>query len=378
VTTQVERSAVRPVREHRTVPAPHTRSVAAGQPGSAVSWTPVVILAAVLAYGDGFWVVAMRGAAGAIERTDAPFLTWVRESTLLVPVFVAAVLGASVLAQRWHRSGPVLGLLVVAAGTTVGASWLTGSSAYDYRLETHQLQAMGVMHGMCTGDCLARLSHATLALQEKAVIAGVGLILVTNLLLVVWVVAWRGGRLRLTRPRATAGQRSRRDDVVAVTAVALLASAVVHLAVVPEHLTEWPAAAVFFVALALAETGAAALLVARSDRAVLAAAALVSFAPLVLWTVSRTAGMPFGPEAGVPEAIGVADIAACVLEVISLAGAWVLLRASGRPDRVPVAPHQRALVVVALVAVAAIGLGGSGLGWTHSFGVDGEMMSTTH
>ena len=110
---------------------------------SAVPWLTVVPLAVLLAYADGFWVVSLRGAAGSIERTQEPFVTWLRESTLALPLFVLAVLGALTLAARWF--GPVLRrpktvvatvLLVVAAGTLVGVAALAASSAYDYQLQS--------------------------------------------------------------------------------------------------------------------------------------------------------------------------------------------------------------------------------------------------
>ena len=83
-----------------------------------------------MAYADGFWMISLRGAVGAIERTEEPFASWLRESTLVLPVFVFAVLGALTLALRWF--GPVLrksstvltALLIVAAGTAVGIAQL--------------------------------------------------------------------------------------------------------------------------------------------------------------------------------------------------------------------------------------------------------------
>ena len=73
---------------------------------SGVPWLTVVPLAVVLAYADGFWIISLREAVGAIERTGQPFANWLRESTLAVPLFVLAVLGALTLALRWF--GPVL------------------------------------------------------------------------------------------------------------------------------------------------------------------------------------------------------------------------------------------------------------------------------
>ena len=138
----------------------------------------VVPLAVVMAYADGFWMISLRGAVGAIERTGEPFASWLRESTLALPVFVLAVLGALTLAVRWF--GPVLrrprtvvatALLVVAAGTLVGIAALAASSAYDYHLQSDQLQLMGSMRHMPAGDGrrLAQQQQASLELQVRAV-----------------------------------------------------------------------------------------------------------------------------------------------------------------------------------------------------------------
>src|SRR3954454_475705 len=93
-------------------------------PGSqAVPWWTVVFLAVLMAYADGFWLISLRGAVGAIERTQEPFAAWLRESTAFLPVFVLAVLAALTLALRWLGPAPsrrrtaAAALLVVAAGT---------------------------------------------------------------------------------------------------------------------------------------------------------------------------------------------------------------------------------------------------------------------
>jgi hypothetical protein len=43
-----------------------------------VPWGTVLPLAVVLAYADGFWMLTLRGAIGAIERTQEPFAGWAR------------------------------------------------------------------------------------------------------------------------------------------------------------------------------------------------------------------------------------------------------------------------------------------------------------
>jgi len=177
---------------------------------SALPWLTVVPLAVVLAYADGFWLISLRGAVGSIERTQEPFVSWLRESTLALPVFVLAVLGALTLAARWF--GPVLhrpktvvaaALLVVAASTLVGVAALAASSAYDYQLQSSRPQMASTTHTHTgTGSVPDQHQNASLALQMRSVAYGSGIFLATNLVLVGWLVALRGGRLevRKTRP----------------------------------------------------------------------------------------------------------------------------------------------------------------------------------
>lgn len=357
-----------------------------------VPWLTVVPLAVVLAYGDGFWVVVLRGAVGAIERTGTPFTSWLRESTLLLPLFTLAVVAALALAVRRYGvagSGAraLLGTsgLVVAAGTVAGVTWLIASSAYDYRLQSQQVDAMGTMGHSCDAACRELLNQAGLGLQQRGVAVGVGLLLVTNLALVAWTVSLLGGRVRRAtvdpeqppaHARTTLPRRLAGTDWPVLQATALLGAAAVHAAVAPEHLTEWPAAGWFFVALALAEVALAALVLGRGAREstqLLVAAASVG--PLLLWTWSRTSGMPFGPEAGVPEPVGLADCAAGVLELVALLGVAALLRSRPRGPVGRMSAHRRAVVLLAVVGVTCLGVGGSALPGVHQFGVDGSMTS---
>ena len=171
---------------------------------SALPWLTVVPLAVVLAYADGFWLISLRGAVGSIERTQEPFTSWLLESTLTLPFFVLAVFGALALAAR--RFGPVLrkpkavvagALLVVAASTLVGVAALAASSAYDYHLQTTRPQMASMDHaggGMASVPG-AEHQNASLALQTRSVGYGSGILLATNLVLVGWIVALRGGQL---------------------------------------------------------------------------------------------------------------------------------------------------------------------------------------
>ena len=199
-----------------TMPATSATSASAGTESrrslrtwlKTIPWLTILPLAAVMAYADGFWMISLRGAAGAIERTQAPFTTWLRESTLTLPIFVLAVIGALALAARLF--GPILrkprtilatALIVVAAGTLIGIYLIATSSAYDYSLQTSQAQLMSSVSNTTTGTMSAHQNQASLGLQLKAVGYGSGLLLVTNLVAVGWVIALRGGRLNLRTTR---------------------------------------------------------------------------------------------------------------------------------------------------------------------------------
>ncbi|WP_211880698.1 hypothetical protein [Pseudarthrobacter albicanus] len=352
----------------------HGRSgVAPGRP--AVPWLTVVLLAVVMAFADGFWMVVLRGAVGAIERTQEPFASWLHESTAVLPLFMLAVLAALTLALRWF--GPVLsrprtvmatGLLVAGAGTLVGIAEIAASSAWDYQL---QLQLMDSMHHGGAASPDPSLGQASLGLQLAALGYGSAIILVTNVVAIGWVVAIRGGRLDVSRTRQRTARSGRIDHRRLFLAAALFGSAGIHAAVVPGHLAEWPAASLFFCVLAAAELAVGLLLLGGKRTPLLAAVAL-SIVPLALWSYSRTAGLPFGPDAGVPETVGLADCAAGFLELGTLLAAVVLLRGKERiPGRPLASAHIRSLPVVAAIAVSVLGLAGTSPAWFDDPGNSG-------
>jgi hypothetical protein len=174
----------------------------------AVPWLTVAALAITMAYADGFLMTALQGAVGAIQRTREPVVSWLRDSTIMLPVFVVAVLRALAVAHR--RYGPVLrkartvlaaALLIVVAGSVVGIGEIVASSTYDYYLQSKQLERTDSTHshesGAANSDCAATCQalRSTLAVDERGVEYGSAIVLLTNLVLVGGVVALRGGRL---------------------------------------------------------------------------------------------------------------------------------------------------------------------------------------
>jgi hypothetical protein len=161
----------------------------------------------------------------------------------------------------------------------------------------------------------------------------------------------------LTRaPSAPAGPHGAYEDVRVLLVATLLGGAAVHAAVVREHLEHWPAAGLFFVLLAGAGLVAGMALLRRIDRPRLLAALALTVGPLLVWLVSRTAGLPFGPEAGEPEQVAWSDAAACLLALAGAGAALLLLRAAPRlwARALPAAAQRVGLVLVALVTVVGL------------------------
>lgn len=180
-------------------------------------WRTVVVLGIVLAYADGYILVALTGAVGAIQRTEHLFSAWVEESAVLVPFFVLAELLVLRLVRR--RTGPVLrsgksvlvaALLLALGCTAAGVLGVTASAAYDYSLQT-QLIDFSSQFSDQNGDPLVKAGTTvargncntmvcdeerfSLATDVRGVGIGAALVLGINLVLVGWVLAAFGGRL---------------------------------------------------------------------------------------------------------------------------------------------------------------------------------------
>ena len=99
---------------------------------------------------------------------------------------------------------------------------------------------------------------------------------------------------------------------------------VVHAAAIRAHLAEYWVFPVFFALAAIAQIGWAWFLPRIVSRPVLVAGAAGNLVIVMVWLVSRTTGVPIGPEVG-PESVGLADVVATAFEVASAALALSLL-----------------------------------------------------
>ena len=146
----------------------------------------------------------------------------------------------------------------------------------------------------------------------------------------------------------------------------------IHFAVTPAHWSDWLPSGVFFASIAVFQLIWAFLAWTRPPAVLLAAGIVANASFAALWVWSRTAGEPFGPNAGEPEPVQAAGICALLLECyIVMGAAWAWFRGD---QAAPVSGVGSALVLLGAntVVAAAVTAGvASGLqGHNHHDGPD--------
>lgn len=165
--------------------------------------------------------------------------------------------------------------------------------------------------------------------------------------------------------------------VYSALAVTSLATAGIHFAVMGEHFREYVAFGVFFSLVAWFQALWALGVVVSPTRPLLAVGLVVNAAVVVIWIVSRTAGLPLGPEPGTAEPTAFLDVLSTILEIgIVVATATLLVRgrspasSSGTKNGL-LAVGSLALVLVLLTTVAVASEGDE-----HAHGPEGHAEHT--
>lgn len=149
--------------------------------------------------------------------------------------------------------------------------------------------------------------------------------------------------------------RSRRSwpvpTVYSALAVTSLATAGIHFAVMGDHFQEYVIFGVFFSIVAWFQALWALGVAVAPTRALLLTGAIANAGVVGVWLVSRTIGLPIGPDPGVAEPAAFLDVLSVILEAAIVASVATLL-VRGAPDRA----SGRAKSGLALVGVLALAL----------------------
>lgn len=108
--------------------------------------------------------------------------------------------------------------------------------------------------------------------------------------------------------------------IVLGLAWASMAAALIHFAVIKQHLADYWVYGWFFVAVATGQLAWALMAVLRPTRLLLVVGAVGNALVAVAWVVTRTYGSLVGPEATTRAAVGFGDVASTLLEVAIVAG----------------------------------------------------------
>lgn len=114
-------------------------------------------------------------------------------------------------------------------------------------------------------------------------------------------------------------------DYLAACGLLSAAAGAIHGRVVLDHFNEGVLIAGFFVGAAVLQVWWALLVMRRPTRRLLVAGVALSMLLIGTWIVSRTVGVPVGPDAGDPEVVGTVDVLASLYElgiIAAVVRAW--------------------------------------------------------
>ncbi|WP_432124116.1 hypothetical protein [Streptomyces sp. C10-9-1] len=164
-----------------------------------------------------------------------------------------------------------------------------------------------------------------------------------------------------------------------IASFASLGAAAVHVAAAPDHFGEWWAAGVFFYAVGAFQALWAVAVLRFPGPALMAAGLVANAGVMAVWALSRTAGMPFGPGAGLPEEVTGADAATVAFEaVVGLVAAFGLRGSASRGFASPFAAVAVAGAAGALVTGLTVPAVQSALSHSHGHGHGPADGSTPH
>jgi hypothetical protein len=136
-----------------------------------------------------------------------------------------------------------------------------------------------------------------------------------------------------------------------VLAALSLSAGVVHLVMVPDHIGGWALEGIVFAVVGWLQILLGVGLLMRPRRAMLQATVILNALALLLYVVSRTSGLPVGPNSGVAETMGSIDVLAAVFEGLLVVGSGVLL---ARPKFLANLSTEGLVMVSAIPVVALL------------------------
>jgi hypothetical protein len=150
--------------------------------------------------------------------------------------------------------------------------------------------------------------------------------------------------------------RARSYPLQLLTALYWMAAAI-HVVASAGHFSEWWLFGLFFAVLAAWQASWGILLYREPSERALMTGAGVNAGVALLWLVTRTVGLPLGPEQWSPERIGALDVAATVDE-LSIAALGLALVSTEWRRRLGAKPVEWLLLALLIASGVALMAGG--------------------
>ena len=248
--------------------------------------------------------------------------------------------------------------MIIAVCTLVGVVEVADSAAYDYQLQVDHIELVeGFNHAHidesqaqpagdtqrdeCVGTSAAKQS--TLGLHVRAVTHATALLLITNTVLVGWLLVVGGDRLGdepdPTRPTEHNHQRggprgglglaeARAVRPTTIPALAGIGAGAIHASAVGAH-ADHRVLATIFVVMAVLQLATGVALLVQPGRAVAKAVVAINAFAVAGWLLTRTVGVWLIAGLGV-ERPGVTDTVCALLGGLAAVGAWLVLGSETR------------------------------------------------
>lgn len=245
------------------------------------------------------------------------------------------------------------GKLLAAGGAVcvVAGAWLAVRGGRALRFV---IGGLGFLLAAFSAELLAQLLATYRSLEGGLTFArlGPGLFVSAAGAVLVLGTVFLGDRASITAsPAATTAEGSLALALVPGLALLSAGAGIIHLSVVAEHMHEARSFGTFFLVSGIAQLAWAVLASGTLSRRAVLAACIGNASIVALWVVSRTSGLPIGPEPGTPEVVGFADVVATAYEALIVVGSIWLLRSQGRPLRTGVVSLVRRISLVIVLAI---------------------------
>ena len=112
---------------------------------------------------------------------------------------------------------------------------------------------------------------------------------------------------------------SLKNAILIAAVTASLGAAGIHFAVIEEHLAEYALFGFLFLGLAWFQALWSFLFFVRQSRLRAWLGIVLNLGAVAVWVMSRTTGLPIGPDPWKPEVVGALDVAASLLELVVVA-----------------------------------------------------------